>query len=476
METKTPSLAPRRKTKILATLGPSTTSEEQIAAIVAAGANAFRLNFSHGNLEDHAGRLNNVRKVSAATGKQLPVLADLQGPKIRIGEMNEPVQLVKGELIKLDSDKTPGDKTRVCLPHREILESLLPGDTVLVNDGVIGLKVEEAGDGYVVTSVVTPGILSSRKGVNVPGRTLPMSALTPKDLIDLEGALGLGVDWIALSFVQTAEDVAECKAKVNGRARVMAKIETQAAIDNLEAILEQADGLMVARGDLGVELPTEDVPPLQKKMLDLGRKAGKPVVVATQMLESMISNPRPTRAEANDVANAAYDGADCVMLSAESASGAYPIEAVEVMSRIISKIEGSERWRTELDAHQPACDGSTSDAVALAARDMAVALDATTIVTFTETGNSTKRMSRRRTDATIIALTPHQQVARQVELSWGAYGLVCPTVTTPEDMVAKASKQAIDAGFASKGDKVVVMAGIPFGQAGSTNMVRVVEA
>lgn len=471
----TPPTPMGRKTKILATLGPSTTTVEQITAIVDAGANAFRLNFSHGKLEDHAGRIANVRAVSAATGKQLPLLADMQGPKIRVGEMSGPVALNKGDMLRLDSDPAPGDATRVSLPHPEILASLLPGDSVLVNDGVIALKVEDVGDNFVVTRVTTAGTLSSRKGVNVPGRTLPMSALTPKDLIDLEGALALGVDWIALSFVQTADDLIQCKAKVNGRAKVMAKIETQAAIDNLAEILAEADGLMVARGDLGVELPTEDVPPLQKQMIDMGRKAGKPVVVATQMLESMISNPRPTRAEANDVASAAYDGADSVMLSAESASGAYPVEAVEVMSRIITKVENTDLWRTELNAHKPDSDGSTSDAVALAACDMAECIGAKVIVTFTETGRSTRRVSRRRTDAFIVALTPHAQVARQVELGWGISGLICPPVTSPEDMVAKAIEQTQKAGYAKKGDRVVVMAGVPFGQSGSTNMVRIVE-
>jgi pyruvate kinase len=319
-------------------------------------------------------------------------------------------------------------------------------------------------------------LLSSRKGVNVPGRALPMSVMTPKDIKDLDGGLGLGVDWVALSFVQTAQDVRECKERVAGRAKVMAKIETQAAIENLAEILAEADGLMVARGDLGVELPTEDVPPLQKQMVAMGRKAGKPVVVATQMLESMISNPRPTRAEANDVATAAYDGADCVMLSAESASGSYAVEAVEVMAKILNKVEHSELWRAGLEANAPECDGTTSDAVALACRDMAKSIPAKVIVTFTETGRSTKRMSRRRTDTPIVALTPHEQVARQVELNWGVTGLVCPAVTDPEDMVAKAVRQTLAAGFVQPGEKIIVMAGVPFGQTGSTNMVRVVEA
>ena len=466
----------RRMAKILATLGPSSTTHEQIAALVAAGANAFRLNFSHGTLEDHAARVAAARAVAKEAGQQIPLLMDLQGPKIRIGEMAEPVQLAKGDSLTLDLDPTPGSRLRVGLPHPEILASLQPGDDVLVNDGVIRLQVQETNGKVVVTRVTAAGLLSSRKGVNVPGRALPMSVMTPKDIKDLEGGLGLGVDWVALSFVQTAQDVRECKERVAGRAKVMAKIETQAAIENLQEILDEADGLMVARGDLGVELPTEDVPPLQKQMVAMARKAGKPVVVATQMLESMISNPRPTRAEANDVATAAYDGADCVMLSAESASGSYAVEAVEVMDKILRKVEHTELWRTGLEVNAPECDGSTSDAVALACTDMAKAIPAKVIVTFTETGRSTKRMSRRRTDTPIVALTPHEQVARQVELNWGVTGLICPTVTDPEDMVAKAVSQTKAAGFVQAGEKIIVMAGVPFGLTGSTNMVRVVEA
>ncbi|PZP40708.1 MAG: pyruvate kinase [Pseudomonas fluorescens] len=463
--------------KILATLGPSSSTQEQIAALVEAGANAFRLNFSHGTLDDHASRVNAARAVSAATGKQLPLLMDLQGPKIRIGEMAAPVQLERGAQLVLDNDTTPGDGTRVCLPHPQILAVLQVGDTVMVNDGVIQLRViEKPSDTKAVTQVKAGGALSSRKGVNVPGRALPMSAMTEKDIKDLEGGLGLGVDWVALSFVQTAQDVIECKERINGRAKVMAKIETQAAIENLAEILAEADGLMVARGDLGVELPTEDVPPLQKQMIDMCRKAGKPVVVATQMLESMISSPRPTRAEANDVANAAYDGADCLMLSAESASGMYPVEAIEVMSRIITKAEHSSTWRAELDAHLPSCDKTAGDAVALAASKMADTLGAAGLIAFTESGKSVARLTRLRCAASVIALTPHQQVARQVELNWGVTGLVCPPVTDAEDMVAKAKTQAKAKGLLDNGEMLVVVAGVPFGKAGTTNMVRVVQA
>ena len=361
----------RRMAKILATLGPSSNSEAQIRALVDAGADAFRLNFSHGLAADHAIRAGAVRNVSKATGKRLPLLMDLQGPKIRIGEMAEPVQLANGATLVLDNNPAPGDATRVCLPHPAIISTLQVGDTVMVNDGVIQLNVTAIDDNRITTSVTAGGMLSSRKGVNVPGRTLPMSALTGKDRDDLKSGMEIGVEWVALSFVQTAQDVRECKELVQGRAKVMAKIETRAAIDNLAEILAEADGLMVARGDLGVELPTEDVPPLQKDIIDMARRAGKPVVVATQMLESMITNPRPTRAEANDVANAAYDGADCLMLSAESASGQYPVDAVSIMAKIIAKAEASPLWRTELDAHMPSCQKNQADAVALAATKMA---------------------------------------------------------------------------------------------------------
>ncbi|TKW62020.1 MAG: pyruvate kinase [Blastochloris viridis] len=466
----------RRMAKILATLGPSSNSEAQIRALVDAGANAFRLNFSHGMAADHAIRAGAVRNVAKATGKRLPILADLQGPKIRIGEVTEAVHLQNGATLVLDNNPAPGDATRVCLPHPAIMATLQVGDTIMVNDGVIQLKVTATDDDKVTTTVVAGGMFSSRKGVNVPGRTLPMSALTGKDKDDLKSALEIGVDWIALSFVQTAQDVRECKELVQGRAKVMAKIETRAAIDNLADILAEADGLMVARGDLGVELPTEDVPPLQKEMIDMARKAGKPIVVATQMLESMITNPRPTRAEANDVANAAYDGADCVMLSAESASGQYPVDAVSVMARIIVKAEQSALWRTGLDAKAPTCQKNQADAVAIAATKMAETIGAKAMVAFTESGSSIQRLSRLRALPDLIALTPYEKVARQVEFNWGVQGLVCPPVTDPEDMVAKAREQARAAGLVKDGDMMVVVAGIPFGQSGSTNMVRVVSA
>jgi len=462
--------------KILATLGPSSSSESQIRALVDAGADAFRLNFSHGMAADHAIRAGAVRAVGRATHKQLPLLADLQGPKIRIGEMNEGVVLSVGASLTLDSNPAPGDASRVCLPHPAILSTLQVGDQVMVNDGVIQLQVTGTDDTLVTTKVVAGGPLTSRKGVNVPGRTLPMSALTSKDKDDLKSALEIGVEWIALSFVQTASDVHECKQLVQGRAKVMAKIETRAAIDNLAEILAEADGLMVARGDLGVELPTEDVPPLQKDIVALARGAGKPVVVATQMLESMISNPRPTRAEANDVANAAYDGADCLMLSAESASGQYPVDAVRMMDKIIAKAEQSPLWRAELNAHTPACQRNQADAVAIAATKMAETIGARAMVAFTETGSSVQRLARLRGVPALIALTPHANIARQVELNWGVRGLLCPPVTDPEDMVVKAREQARAAGFVQDGDMVVVVAGVPFGQSGSTNMVRVVSA
>lgn len=466
----------RRMAKILATLGPSSNSEAQIRALVDAGADAFRLNFSHGMAADHAIRAGAVRNVARATGKQLPLLMDLQGPKIRIGDMAEPVQLVNGATLVLDSNPALGNASRVCLPHPPIMATLQVGDTVMINDGVIQLKVTSLDDNQVTTVVIAGGTLSSRKGVNVPGRTLPMSALTSKDKDDLKSGMEIGVEWVALSFVQTAQDVRECKELVKGRAKIMAKIETRAAIDNLPAILAEADGLMVARGDLGVELPTEDVPPLQKDIIDLARKAGKPVVVATQMLESMITTPRPTRAEANDVANAAYDGADCLMLSAESASGQYAAEAVSIMAKIIAKAEQSPLWRAELDAHQPGCQKNQADAVALAATKMAETIGAKAMVAFTESGGSIQRLSRLRALPDLIALTPYDNIARQVELNWGVRGLVCPPVTDPEDMVVKAREQARAAGLVKDGDMLVVVAGIPFGQSGSTNMVRVVTA
>lgn len=468
-----------RLTKIMPTLGPSSWNEDIIETMVLAGAAAFRLNFSHGDAARHRQTFANIRAVSAKLGRPIAILQDLQGPKIRIGSMAEAVLLTNGATFVLDNATTAGDIIRVGLPHPEILAALQVGDSVSLNDGVIRLKVTKAEAGKVTTVVEAGGLLSSCKGVNVPGRTLPMDVLTDKDKADLQVGLEMGVDWVALSFVQTARDVETSRVLVGNKVKLMSKIETQAAVQNLPEIVAASDGIMIARGDLGVELPPEDVPPLQRTMIALCRAAGKPVVVATQMLESMIQNPVPTRAEASDVATAAYEQVDCVMLSAESASGKYPVEAVEVMARIIGKAEKSDVYAAEcanalgLPVEE---DGlSVKDATCEAAAIMAESLPKATLVAFTETGGTTMRLARLRPMVPMVCLTPHAQVARQMGLVWGVSPVISPAIANTEDMVAAALASVTKLQLAKKGEQVVIAAGVPFGQTGSTNMLRVAE-
>lgn len=462
-----------RRARIMPTLGPSSWDEATIEALARAGANAFRLNFSHGDAPRHRETLANIRRVAQKLGRHIPVLQDLQGPKIRIGAMAEPVTLEIGQPFLLDSDPTPGTAERVELPHPEILATLRVGDEVALNDGVIRLEIKEVANGKAAGVVKAGGLLSSRKGVNVPGRELPMSVLTPKDRADLEVGLDMGVDWVALSFVQTAADVRATRELIGGRAMLMSKIETQAAVANLAEIIAASDGIMIARGDLGVELPTEEVPPLQRRMLAMGRAAGKPVVVATQMLESMIQNPTPTRAEASDVATAAFEQADCLMLSAESASGKYPIEAVSVMSRIIARTEASR----QPSRVGPACAAdetlAASDALTHAAAQLAEDINAACIVAFTERGGTAVRMGRWRPNLPILCLTPHDVTARQVSLVWGVSPTIAPPVSNTDGMVEAAISAARSTGLAEAGQSIVIVAGIPFGQKGTTNLIRV---
>lgn len=474
---KVDSMTTLRHAKIMPTLGPSSWDEEKIEELVKAGAAAFRLNFSHADAERHRQTAANVRAVAKKLGRHIPILQDLQGPKIRVGAMAEPIMLNVGQSLSLDSDETPGTAARVSLPHPEILKSLQEGDTVSINDGVIRLRITKVYDGTKVDGVVeAAGMLSSRKGVNVPGRELPLKALTKKDLADLEVGKDIGVDWVALSFVQKAADIEEARQLIGNKALIMAKIETQAAVKNLEAIVAVSDGIMIARGDLGVELPAEDVPPLQRRMIGLCRAACKPVVVATQMLESMIQNPVPTRAEASDVATAAYEGADCVMLSAESASGKYPVEAVAVMARIISKVEESASWEAHLDVHAPArVDRAVRDATCMSACQMATKLGAASVVSFTETGDTTLRVARWRPAMPIVCLTPSDRVARQLSLVWGVYPIVVDRVKGTDEMVEASVSNVKKAGLVKAGERIVIAAGVPFGQPGNTNLIRVVD-
>ena len=463
-----------RSAKILATLGPSSSSKDEIEALFKAGADAFRFNFSHGSHEDHRARYDIVREIEAEAGRPISIVMDLQGPKLRVGTFeDDKVELIAGEKFRLDLEDKHGTVKRVTLPHVEIFRAIDKGTELLLDDGKIRLTVEKVGEGFAETRVVAGGPLSNRKGVNVPNAVLPLSALTGKDKRDLQFGLDLGADWVALSFVQRPEDVAEARRLIAGRAAIMVKIEKPAAINHLDQIIEMADGVMVARGDLGVEMPPEDVPGLQKRMIRACRDAGKPVVVATQMLESMISAPAPTRAEASDVATAVYDGADAVMLSAETAAGQYPTEAVSMMSRIVNKVENGQLYRTYLDAYHAEAERTTADAIMVAASGVATTMRAAAIVTYTTTGSTALRAARERPDRPILGLITREATARRLALLWGLYPKLCGDITDIDDMVEQACQAALDINLARPGSSLVITAGMPFGTPGATNLLRI---
>ncbi|HNB05028.1 MAG TPA: pyruvate kinase [Thauera aminoaromatica] len=463
-----------RSARILATLGPASSTRERIRALAEAGADVFRLNFSHGSHEDHAERYRLIRAVEAEIGRPIGVLMDLQGPKLRVGRFAEgKVALVPGARFRLDLDPTAGDAKRANLPHPEIFAALEAGTELLLDDGKLRLRVDACGADFADTTVLVGGTLSDRKGVNVPGVVLPISPLTTKDRADLDFGLALGVDWVALSFVQRPEDLREARELIGDRAWIMAKLEKPAAIDALDAIIALADGVMVARGDLGVELPPQQVPVLQRRIVRAARAAGRPVVVATQMLESMISSPVPTRAEASDVATAIYDGADAVMLSAESASGQYPVEAVAIMHGIVCEVERDPAWRAGLEASHTAAAANTPDAICCALRRVAGLLEPAATVAYTSSGFSALRASRERPVAPILALTPQPTTARRLALVWGVHAVPFEEVHDVAEMVEHAARAVQNLGFGSAGDAVVVIAGLPFGQRGSTNLLHV---
>jgi pyruvate kinase len=465
----------QRSAKIVATLGPATSTPEQIAALFRAGVDVFRLNFSHGQREDHRARLDAIRALEKETGRPIGILADMQGPKLRLGTFAAgKIRLATGKHFRLDLDKQPGDGERAPLPHPEIFAALEPGTELLLNDGNVRLKVESCGAQFAETAVLAGGELSDRKGVNVPNAVLPVTALTPKDRGDLAFALDMGVDWVALSFVQRPEDVAEARKLVAGRAGIMVKLEKPAAVHRLAEIVELSDSLMVARGDLGVEMPPEDVPPIQKQIVHACRAAGKPVIVATQMLESMIHAPVPTRAEASDVATAIYDGADAVMLSAETAAGEYPIEAVTIMDRIIRRVQADPLYDANLHANTyGGNDHSASDAISAAARQVADTIGAAAIVSYTTSGATALRAARERPKAPILALTSDLQTARRLALVWGLHCVHTRDVSNFSDMVHRATRITHREGFADRGQRIVVTAGVPFGTPGATNVLRI---
>ncbi|HUW79380.1 MAG TPA: pyruvate kinase, partial [Acidocella sp.] len=439
-----------------------------------AGADMFRLNFSHGTQEDHATRIEMIRSLEKKFGRPIGILADVQGPKLRVGQFQSGrVQLQTGQPFILDMNPAPGDTRRVCLPHPEIMAAAEIGATLLLDDGKLRLRVVRKRDDHLLTEIVNGGVLSNHKGVNIPDVVLPIPALTKRDISDLNFVLPLGIDYIGLSFVQRAEDVAATKAIAAGRALVMVKLEKPQALDNLDEILDLSDAVMVARGDLGVELPPEEVPIAQKRIIRAAQQRGMPVVVATQMLESMISAPAPTRAEASDVATAVFDGADAVMLSAESAAGQYPREAVNMMDRIIARVERDEDWRRGIDAKRPAPEKSSADAIAAAACQVAHTIGAVAIVALTESGSTALRVARERPDCPVLGLTTSIAAARRLSAVWGVHAAMTGEVRSMTEAVANSVKLARLEGFAKKGDEIVVVAGVPFGQPGTTNALRV---
>jgi pyruvate kinase len=465
-----------RRAKIVATVGPASGSPEMLEQLFLAGVDTFRLNFSHGTHEDHAKVHAAIRALETKVGRPIGILQDLQGPKIRVGTIRDgKIAVVADERVRFVLSGSDGDKMSIPLPHPEIFEAVTPGDDLLIDDGRVRVRVTGLGADFIDAKVIIGGTISNRKGVNVPSAVLNLSPLTAKDRADLAFGLELGVDWIALSFVQKPADIIEACALVGDRAGVMAKIEKPAALEHIDDIIRLSGAIMVARGDLGVEIPHEDVPGRQKELIKSCRLAGKPVIVATQMLDSMIAAPTPTRAEASDVATAIYDGADAVMLSAESATGRYPREAAEMMNRIIESTERHKMYRPILDASQPGEEETAPHAVAAAAADLAAAIHASAIVAFTSSGTTAARIARKRPKVAVLAITPDQRVARQLCLLWGAHSVLSEDINTYEEMVDRATEIALTEAFAKQAASIVVVAGIPFGEAGTTNNLRVVQ-
>ncbi len=468
----------KTKTNILATIGPSSATKEVIEKLIDAGADAFRFNFSHGTHAEHKERYDIVRKLSKEKGIHITLIADMQGPKLRVGVFKDgKVTLKEGQKFMLDMDKAEGDSTRVNLPHPEIFKAVKPKDMLLLNDGNIRLRVEECDSRHIKTKVIVGGELSSHKGVNLPNITLPISAITPKDEEDLKFALKLGFDWISLSFVQKADDVRMARKLIGDKAWIISKLEKPSAIDELDDIIELSDGIMVARGDLGVECPIQTVPVLQKRIVSACRRHAKPVIIATQMLESMINNPSPTRAEASDVATAVYDGADTVMLSAESAAGKYPVEAVKMMNDIITQVEADPLFYKMMESSRshPCCVGE-SDSITFAASDIASSLkNVAAIVTYTASGLTTFLTARERPNLPILAITPEVEVARRLGIVWGAKSFVNkPTFNSLDKIEDTAVKIALENGYAKPGDHIIITAGFPLGKKGRTNMLHTV--
>ncbi len=466
----------RRKVKILATVGPASRDPAMLRRLLKAGVDAFRVNMSHGDHATHEQTITAIRALEKEFARPIAILCDLQGPKLRVGTFKpgERIVIPHGRHFTLDRDETPGDATRVCLPHPELFGILKPGQRLLIDDGKIRLKVIRASDDAILTTAEVGGVISDRKGVNVPDAVVPVPALTEKDRKDLAFAIRHHADWIALSFVQRPEDLAEARKLMGGHGALCAKIEKPAAVTRLDEILELSDAVMVARGDLGVELNPEDVPSLQKRIVNAARSVGKPVIVATQMLESMIESPTPTRAEVSDVANAVYDGADAVMLSAETAAGQWPEEAVSMMNRIAQKIESDESYGRRVRFHETRPDATTADALSHACMTIADTVPVAAIVVFTGSGSTARRVTRERPSVPVMVLTPSVLTARRMGLLWGAHAVATRDIGSFEEMVAKGKRMALRHSFGEAGSKLVMLAGVPFGTPGATNLLHVV--
>lgn len=463
-----------RNVKIVATLGPASETYDIIRALHEAGADVFRLNMSHGTHEEIASKHKIIRQIEEELNSPISILADLQGPKLRVGVFaNGEETLAEGAQFRLDLDEAEGDASRVNLPHPEIFEVLEPGAQLLVNDGKIRLKVDECSPEHAVCTVIAGGVVSNRKGVNVPDVVLPLAALSEKDREDLEFACSLGVDWLALSFVQRPRDVAEARDLAKGRAAILSKIEKPAAVTDFDAILAASDGIMVARGDLGVEMPVQAVPPIQKRLIRKCRAASKPVIVATQMLESMIESPMPTRAEVSDVAAAIYEGTDAVMLSAESAAGQYPVEAVRTMDKVAVEVEADPNYKQIITASRQVQGDSIADAIVAAAREIAETTDIKAICCYTQSGTTALLTARERPGVPIVAMTSELNTARRLALSWGCNCFVTPELHRFKMAVVNAARAAREGGFATETDQIVVTAGVPFNVQGTTNILRV---
>ncbi|KQT59790.1 pyruvate kinase [Methylobacterium sp. Leaf456] len=465
-----------RHAKIVATVGPASNTPEMLRTLFLAGVDTFRLNFSHGTHDDHAKVHAAIRALEQEVGRPIGILQDLQGPKIRIGTVaGGRLELVTGETVRFVREGSDGGKDAIPLHHPEIFAAVVPGQELLIDDGRVRVRVSGLGAGAIEALVVTGGPISNRKGVNLPGTLLDLSPLTEKDRADLAFGLELGVDWVALSFVQKPSDIIEARALIGDRAGLMSKIEKPQALERIEDIVRLSDAVMVARGDLGVEIPHEDVPGRQKELIRLCRHLVKPVIVATQMLDSMVTAPAPTRAEASDVATAVYDGADAVMLSAESAAGKYPVEAVSMMDRIIRSVEGHKLYYSIVAASEPETEETAPHAVATATATLAEAVHASAIITYTESGTTAARVARKRPQPPILALTPNLATSRRLSLLWGAHSVHTEDVDSYEEMTAKAAHYAQAEGFAKPNDIVVAAAGIPFHAPGNTNNIRLIQ-